>query len=62
MDSMAIGYDDSTNLIWLLGGGISGRKSLISFNLSRWNDTICCFGDKLPVQSMVNDFLHILDI
>ena len=31
----AIGYDNTTNLIWLIGPG----TSLISFNLSIWNDT-----------------------
>ena len=35
----AIGYDHTTNLIWLIGGSGYKTRSLISFNLSIWNDT-----------------------
>ena len=37
MNSMAIGYDNITNLIWLIGGYSHGN-SLISFNVSVWNE------------------------
>ena len=38
-EAMAIGYDDTTNLVWLIGG-VSSRDltSPISFNLSIWNE------------------------
>ena len=36
--AMALGYDNTTNLIWLIGG-FWNPTSLISFNLSLWNDT-----------------------
>ena len=35
----AIAYDHTTNLIWLIGGWYPKERSLISFNLSIWNDT-----------------------
>ena len=36
--AMAIGYDNTTNLIWLIGAHTLS-KSLISFNLSIWNES-----------------------
>ena len=39
MRRISLGYDHKTNTIWLIGGKFLYRKSLISFNLSIWNDT-----------------------
>ena len=36
--SMAVGYDNTTNTIWLIGGALK-PFSLMSFNLSVWNET-----------------------
>ena len=36
---ISLGYDDATNTIWLIGGKWPYRQSLISFNLSIWNET-----------------------
>ena len=37
--SAAIGYNHTNNLIWLIGGWNLEGRSLISFNLSIWNNT-----------------------
>ena len=40
--STSIGYDNETNVIWIFGGRtkwLSSIKSLISFNLSIWNES-----------------------
>ena len=37
--AMSIGYENTTNLIWLIGGNWPHRSSLISFNISIWNET-----------------------
>ena len=52
MDSMAIGCDNTTNLIWLIGGVSPYGRSLISFNLSTWNDSKAFLdhGYPLPVS------------
>ena len=39
MSRMSIGYDKTTNLLWLIGGNDPNSQSLISFNLSIWNET-----------------------
>ena len=68
---MSIGYDMTTNLIWLIGAS-NFEKSLISFNLSIWNETsaIIDHGESvLPIstksvgQSYVQtaDIVYIID-
>ena len=52
----AIGYDDTKNLIWLIGGSDSNEQSLISFNLSLWNtnDTNAFIDHKYPLSYLVS--------
>ena len=37
--AMSIGYDNTTNVIWLIGGYWYDGDTLISFDLSIWNET-----------------------
>ena len=55
MHAMAIGYDNATNLIWLIGGEplVQRGKSLISFNLSLWNDTNAFVDHRYPLSDYV---------
>ncbi len=38
-EAMSIGFDNNTNLIWLLGGNWPNYGALFSFNVSRWNES-----------------------
>ena len=39
MSGMALGYDETSNIVWLLGSRFYYQYSLMSFNLSIWNNT-----------------------
>ena len=53
MDSMVIGYDNTNNLIWLIGGADPHGHSLISFNLSLWNDTNAFLDHDYPLSDSI---------
>ena len=52
---MSIGYDNTTNTIWLIGGAFA-QNSLISFNLSIWNETnaFTDYGENILPYSIAN--------
>ena len=54
MHSMAICHDNTTNLIWLIGGWSPNQKSLVSFNVSRWNDTNAYVDHEYPLSASVS--------
>ena len=69
---LSIGYDRTRNIIWLIGGKWPNRNSLISFNLSIWNDTNAMTdhgSDILPYDVMSlgqayvqnNDIVYVTD-